>query len=381
MAHAAFRQHATARILVGDDQTEIQDALSLLLRGAGYQVHAASSPAEILKCLDENSYDLLLMDLNYRRDTTSGKEGLEVLRAIRSGKSATPVVVMTAWGSIDLAVEAMHLGARDFIQKPWENAHLLHLVEKHVDAARTENSTELRRSRERQEAAEVQRRLLPSKMPSVPGVDLAGGYWPADEIAGDYFDVFQLGESIAVCIADVIGKGLPAALLMSNLQAAVKVTASDTIAPAELCRRINHLCCGNNASGKFISFFYGVLNPTDGSFRYCNAGHLPPIHVAHDRTSALTVDDAVLGLSPDWQFHDRGMQLSRGDRLLLYTDGLSEAADEEGNEFGEERIRDALVAAAPARGSQVLDRIVADASSHCGGQFADDVTCLLLSLD
>jgi sigma-B regulation protein RsbU (phosphoserine phosphatase) len=287
---------------------------------------------------------------------------------------------MTAWGSIDIAVEAMHLGARDFIQKPWENAHLLHLVEKHVDAARTENTTELRRSRERQEAAEVQRRLLPSKMPIVPGIDLAGGYWPADEIAGDYFDVFQLGDSVAVCIADVIGKGLPAALLMSNLQAAVKVTASDTITPAELCRRINHLCCGNNASGKFISFFYGVLNPSDGSFRYCNAGHLPPIHVRGIDPSVLACDDAVLGLSPDWQFHNCSVGLAPGDRLLLYTDGLSEAADNDGNEFGEERIRAALLDKSSAPGSQILDYIVARANSHCGGQFADDVTCLLLSI-
>ncbi len=371
-----------ARILIGEDRFEIQEALALLLKGAGYSVSSAMSPAEILKNIEEQDpYDLLIMDLNYRRDTTSGSEGLEVLGALRNSKSSPPTVVMTAWGSVDLAVQAMHLGARDFIQKPWENSHLLHLVEKHVEGARGERTLAQRRMREMQEAVEVQRRLLPSKMPKMEGIELAGTYYPAAEVAGDYFDVFHFGDRIGVCIGDVIGKGLPAALLMSNLQAAVKVTASETIPPAELCKRVNQLCCRNGASDKFISFFYAILRPSTGEFRYCNAGHLPPVIWSSDAQSQkLSCEDAVLGLWPDWQFHECVTQLRRGERVLLYTDGLSEAAKPDGEEFGEEGIAAALSEFSQDPCEAVLDGITRNASRQCGGVFADDVTCLLLEL-
>jgi sigma-B regulation protein RsbU (phosphoserine phosphatase) len=376
------QQTPAGRILVGEDQPEIQDALSLLLGGAGYTVSSAFTPADILRRLDQESpFDLLLMDLNYHRDTTSGSEGLEVLGALRQSAASPPVIVMTAWGSVDLAVKAMHLGARDFIQKPWENSHLLHLVEKHVEDARSERLLALKHRREIQEAVEVQRRLMPSKMPSMPGVEMAGGCWPAAEVAGDYFDVFQFGDRVAVCIADVIGKGLPAALLMSNLQAAVKVTASETVSPAELCRRVNQLCCRNGASDKFISFFYGILHPETGELRYCNAGHLPPvIWSANQQGRKLSCEDAVLGLWPDWQYHECVTELRRGDQMLLYTDGLSEAASEDGEEFGEEGILASLQEHSQAPCQSVLDQLTHDASGKCSGQFADDVTCLLVRM-
>ena len=128
----------SARILIGEDQQDVQDALHLLLKGAGYAADTAATPDAILTKLDAGSYDLLLMDLNYRRDTTSGSEGLEILGMLRNLAAPPPVIVMTAWGSIELAVQAMHMGARDFIQKPWDNHHLLHLAEKHIAAHRAE---------------------------------------------------------------------------------------------------------------------------------------------------------------------------------------------------------------------------------------------------
>ncbi|HEX8927002.1 MAG TPA: response regulator, partial [Terriglobales bacterium] len=110
-----------ARILAADDQEHILDALKLLLRPEGYEVDTAKSPVLVRELLNSNSYDALLIDLNYTRDTTSGREGLDLLSEIVAQDSTVPVIVMTAWGSIDVAVEAMRRGARDFIQKPWEN--------------------------------------------------------------------------------------------------------------------------------------------------------------------------------------------------------------------------------------------------------------------
>jgi DNA-binding NtrC family response regulator len=123
------------RILIADDQADVLAALSLLLKGERFQIETASSPAGVLKFIETHEFDVVLIDLNYARDTTSGSEGLDLLTRIHSADPNLPVVVMTAWGSVDLAVEAMRRGARDFIQKPWDNARLLAVLRTQVELA------------------------------------------------------------------------------------------------------------------------------------------------------------------------------------------------------------------------------------------------------
>jgi DNA-binding NtrC family response regulator len=138
-------------ILVADDQADVLEALRLLLKGEGFRVETASSPALVLHALGEREFDAVLMDLNYARDTTSGREGLDLLAELRALDPTVPVVVMTAWGSIEGAVEAMRKGARDYIEKPWDNARLLRTLRTQVDLGRA-----LRRS----ERLESENRLL-----------------------------------------------------------------------------------------------------------------------------------------------------------------------------------------------------------------------------
>ncbi|HEV8204387.1 MAG TPA: sigma-54 dependent transcriptional regulator, partial [Pyrinomonadaceae bacterium] len=121
------------RILIADDQADVLAALSLLLKGERFQIESASSPEGVLRAIDTHEFDVVLIDLNYARDTTSGSEGLDLLSRIRAADPTLPVVVMTAWGSVDLAVEAMRRGARDFIQKPWDNARLLAVLRTQVE--------------------------------------------------------------------------------------------------------------------------------------------------------------------------------------------------------------------------------------------------------
>ena len=123
------------RILIADDQADVLAALSLLLKGERFQIESASSPEGVLRTIDTHEFDVVLIDLNYARDTTSGSEGLDLLTRIRAADPSLPVVVMTAWGSVDLAVEAMRRGARDFIQKPWDNARLLAVLRTQVELA------------------------------------------------------------------------------------------------------------------------------------------------------------------------------------------------------------------------------------------------------
>lgn len=370
------------RVLIGEDQQDVQDALHLLLKGAGYTAEGASTPDAILTKLDREKYDLLLMDLNYRRDTTSGSEGLEILGALRNMTAPPPVIVMTAWGSIDLAVQAMHMGARDFIQKPWDNTHLLHLAEKHISAHRAEEKRRRLQESELQDAVAVQRRLMPTKLPKIQGLDIAGQCQPAGAVAGDYFDVLQLGERLGLCIADVIGKGLPAALMMSNLQAAVKVTAADWVQPSELCDRVNALACRNGASDKFISFFYALYEPKTRTLKYSNAGHNPPIVVRANRDHfLLDTPDIVLGQVQDWQYHDAEYTMEPGDRLVLYTDGITEAGEQDGEEFGPDRLRDILLQNATSSASELLEMVIAKVGEHCHHSFADDATCLIFKVE
>src|SRR5271169_1876786 len=143
--------HDRPRVLAADDQQHVLEALELLLRPQGYEVETAKSPALVREALATGSYDALLIDLNYARDTTSGKEGLDLLSQVVALDSSTPVIVMTAWANIELAVEAMRRGARDFIQKPWENERLLTILRAQVD---------LRKALQRAERLAAQNRLL-----------------------------------------------------------------------------------------------------------------------------------------------------------------------------------------------------------------------------
>jgi DNA-binding NtrC family response regulator len=133
---AVLPQGSRPRILIADDQREIREALRLLLKGEGYDTESAASPAEVLQAVTSHELDAVLMDLNYTRDTTSGKEGLDLLARLRAVDETLPVVVITAWASVSLAVEAMRQGARDFVEKPWDNTRLLSILRTQVELGR-----------------------------------------------------------------------------------------------------------------------------------------------------------------------------------------------------------------------------------------------------
>jgi DNA-binding NtrC family response regulator len=142
------------RVLVADDQSDVLTALSLLLERAGHEVVTATSPAGVMSAVEGEDFDIVLLDLNYARDTTSGREGLDLLSRLVAADPALPVIVMTAWGSVEGAVEAMRRGARDYVQKPWDNSRLLHTLRTHVELGRA-----LRESR-RLEGETARRRAL-----------------------------------------------------------------------------------------------------------------------------------------------------------------------------------------------------------------------------
>jgi phosphoserine phosphatase RsbU/P len=370
----------TARVLVADDQPHVLDALQLLLKSHGYRTEAATHPARVLQALKSCEFDVVLMDLNYTRDTTAGGEGLELVSQIRLIDENLPLVVMTAWSSVDLAVEAMRRGASDFVQKPWHNGQLLEKLETQVERCRSMRQAQRQRADERQDAREIQNHLLPKNIPQVKDYEIAGITQPVRYVGGDYYDVVRISETQTVlCIADVAGKGLPAALLMSSLQAALKPLMWDTRSPRELCRRLNRILCEIAPVGKFVSFFYAVLDSKDNRLTYCNAGHNPPLLVRANGTAGeLNAAGAVLGQFPDWVYEQSDVQLRPGDTLMLFTDGVVEVCDQDDEPFGEERLIRIALENRGAGAEDLKTLLMQAASEHCGGRFQDDASMIVL---
>ena len=371
------------RTLIADDQPDVLEALRLLLKSEGYQIEAVQSPAAVLDKLKSGPFDLLLMDLNYTRDTTSGQEGLDLLARIQAIDSTLPVVAMTAWGSVELAVEAMQHGVRDFVLKPWENSRLLDTLRSQIEKGRHKRN-ELRREREEfEDARAVGQALLPKSIPEVPGLQIATTSQPVRTLNGDYFDVLELGAGrLGIAIADVVGKGVPAALLMSNVQATVRALAVDAVTPGMLVGKLNSSVHRNTTPGKFVTFFYCVVDRNAGKLTYTNAGHCAPILVrANGDAVRLEAGGAVLGVFPDWPFEQAEVTLGPGDRLALFTDGVTEASDARDDEFGEERLAE-LISALRDRGAHELkNRILQTVSSFTGGRAQDDATLVVVAVE
>ncbi|HET7218660.1 MAG TPA: SpoIIE family protein phosphatase [Vicinamibacterales bacterium] len=371
------------RILIADDQPDLIDALRLLLKGEGIEVVAASSPEAAVTAITASPFDLLLMDLNYTGDTTSGREGIDLLSRVQAVDSMLPVIVMTGWGSVDLAVEAMRRGVRDFVQKPWDNAQLVQTLRTEIGEGRARRQRAALALRELDEARRIQRKLLPSAMPVVDGCEIAASWQPAAGVGGDCYDAIHFGRSrFGLSIADVVGKGIPAALLMSNLQASVRAFATDATHPADLCHQVNRILCGHIAEGRFISFFYCVADLDEGTLTYANAGHYPPILVRADGSvERLAAGGAVLGVFPEGTYEQAQVGFQTGDRLVLYTDGITEAFNTADEEFGETRLVDLVVADRACSAPALQARLATAVADFSQGRFQDDATLIVMAAE
>jgi len=387
------------RILIADDQQDVLDALRLLLKGHGYAIETVNSPADLLAAVARQEFDILLIDLNYARDTTSGREGLDVLSRLKEIEDAPPVVAMTGWATVGLAVEAMQFGVSDFVEKPWTNTRLLEILQKQIALGRQRREARQRaaedarvreealihqqeQEREITEAKAIQEKLLPREIPQVPGYEIASAWQSARLVGGDYFDILPLGEkTLGMCIADVAGKGMPAALLMSNLQAAVRGLSSLSVAPHLLCNRLNSIVYQNTESDRFITFFYAQLEGPTRRLAYVNAGHNAPFLVRSDGShERLREGGAVLGVFASRDYVMGSAELCPGDRVILFTDGVTEACSPEGEEFGEARLLRLLQDRRALSADELQAKILTVVAEFSGGRWQDDATLVVLAV-
>jgi sigma-B regulation protein RsbU (phosphoserine phosphatase) len=249
---------------------------------------------------------------------------LWLLDRLRAHRRDVPIIAMTGWSTIELAVRAMQRGACDFIPKPWDNGHFLEIVDKHLRAEREDFrhfDAELAIARK------VQRKLLPQPEFRAFGLECECASLPMSEIGGDLYDFFEVDSSQAgFVLADVSGKGIGAALLVANLQATIRSHTELGKSPSKLMQRVNQLFFESTRPEFFATVFYGLYDCGTQTIRYVNCGHPAPVVLrANGGTELLEPTATVLGAFQGSVFHEEAIGFSSGDRLILFSDGFSEA--------------------------------------------------------
>jgi serine phosphatase RsbU (regulator of sigma subunit) len=363
------------RIVVIEDDPAILNGLEATLRSASYDVLGAGDGEDGYRLVRDRQPDLVIMDLMLPR-----MNGYEICGQLRRHGLATPILMLTAQDEEASRVLGFEAGADDYVTKPFSVRELLGRVR--AILRRSEGRSDLANQRELDQARQVLQRLMPVQIPQPPGFRIAGMWRPARIAAGDYFDVFTLDEgTVAVCIADVCGKGMPAALMVSNLQAGVKSHALSDTRPRELCARLNHLMCRNFAAHGFVSFFYAVLESQPKRLTYCNAGHNPPILISGGTAHRLDYGGGILGIIDGWHYDEQDVQLQSGDRLLMFTDGITESRNETGEEFGDDRLIDLVLRFESNGRAALAEEAVGAVRRFSAGHVEDDMTAVSISVD
>jgi len=232
-------------------------------------------------------------------------------------------------------------------------------------------------------ARDIQMELLPKTFPKLPGLDMFAFTVPARHVGGDCYDVIDIGEGrLAITIGDVSGKGTPAAILMANVQAAVRVLSESQVPAVELITRVNKLVHGYTDDGVFITFFYSILDTRTGQLAYVNAGHNPPCILRRDGSREyLDRGGLVIGVMPNSEYEEGHATLLAGDDLVLYTDGVTEAENTEDEMFGEERLEQLLMEHRHASAREIEEQVYSSIKDFAAGApQTDDLTMVIVKM-
>ena len=376
------------KILVVDDEPDLELLLRQKfrrkMRRREIELVFAGNGVEALDKLNEQEdIDMVLSDINMPE-----MDGLTLLSQINSLDLDLRAVIVTAYGDMENIRTAMNRGAFDFLTKPINFDDLETTIDKtirHLEVMR-----EALRSRDelvalRQElgvAAQMQDSILPKVFPKHPQYGLYAWMTPAKEVGGDFYDFFPVeDDGFAVVVADVSGKGVPAALFMMVSRTLVKGSALGEREPVKCITEVNQLLYEQNKESMFVTMFYAVLDPASGLLQYVNGGHnLPCLVKPSGEVTWLPGDSGiVLGVIDEFPYQQHSMQLEEGDVVFFYTDGVTEAMDEAGNQFGDDTLLEVLGRAAGADPEDMTRQVVDAVHEHAGGApQSDDLTCLAL---
>jgi phosphoserine phosphatase RsbU/P len=252
-------------------------------------------------------------------------------------------------------------------------------LQRTVDVAQTHSEQQ---GQELEKAREIQEGLLPKKIPQVRGLEVAGAWQPARVVGGDYYHVLKFSDrKLGICIGDVVGKGITAALLMANLQASFRAFAEEGVSPGALCGKLHGVISNNVAQEKFVTFCYCTIDAAENRLTYASAGHCPPLLLrGAEEAISLKEGGTPLGILPGRDYANTEVQLKTGDRLILYTDGLTEAMNAEEQEFGELRLVELGKRNTGLSAAELLEVIRKEVSGYSGGSFQDDFTLVVVAV-
>ncbi len=230
-------------------------------------------------------------------------------------------------------------------------------------------------------ASDVQQKMLPGRLPVLPGLDISAHYVPSFELGGDFYDFIDLRGNLGIAIGDVVGKGIAAGLLMASVRAAIRAYAQDVYDLDEIITRVNASLTADTRDHEFATLFYGVLNPVQRRLTYCNAGHEPSLLLRHGKVTMLQTDGMLLGVDATQRYTKHILDLRPGDRLLLYTDGMIDAMPREGRKFGRSRLIEAFAQTADLCAADAVHHLLWAVRRHIGlARNTDDTTLVVVAV-
>ena len=381
-----------SKILVVDDEPMNVELLDAYLSAEGYEVVTAYSGEEALEKVESEKPALILLDV-----MMPGLNGFEVCKLLK-GKEETrfiPVVMVTALRELEDKIKGIESGADDFLTKPVTSLELLtrvksllrikylhdELIERKLRQIRAENEL---LQRELKIAQEIQQSFLPKTMPEIKGVELAAFNLPAREVGGDFYDFIPIAKDmLGFVIADVSGKGIPAALFMAQSRTLVRASAARNPTAANVIREANKLIFEDSKSNMFVTLFYTILDSKKMCLRYVNAGHSPPLLLCETPGDIvfLKAKGIALGVIDEVELQEVEIELTSGDIIVLYTDGVTEAIDENEEQFGQEKLIRVISENRNLSAHGIIGRVDEKVKEFAGKQSQfDDITLIILKV-
>ncbi len=376
------------KILVVDDETDLEplmlQRMRRHIRAGEYSFVFAHNGIEALELLNQDDdIDMVISDINMPQ-----MDGLTLLEQIPKVDPNIRSVIISAYGDMKNIRTAMNRGAFDFVTKPLDFDDLRITIERTVshlvewrDALSSRDKLVMLQN-ELDVARKMQQSILPTLFPRGSDYRSFASMEPARDVGGDFYDMLRLeGGRIGLSIADVSGKGVPAALFMMSSRTLLKGAAIGNLHPGAVLQEVNNLLVEDNETMMFVTLLYAVYDPASGQLTYANGGHNAPLirHADGSSTMLPLTGGTALGVVGGLDYRQETIRLLPGDILVLYTDGVTEAMNVAGEEFGVERLREVL-AATPSDDPQEVNKAVFDGvQAFAGGapQF-DDITCLTL---
>ena len=376
------------KILVVDDEPDLEplmlQRMRRHIRAGRYSFVFAHNGVEALEVLhQDDEIDMVVSDINMPQ-----MDGLTLLEQIPKVDPNIRSIIISAYGDMKNIRTAMNRGAFDFVTKPLDfndlritiDRTLVHLTEWREALASRDQLVALQN--ELDVASGMQQSILPTVFPQGNDFQSFASMEPARNVGGDFYDFIRLDEGkVGLAIADVSGKGVPAALFMMSSRTLLKGAAIGNEQPGSTLKEVNDLLCEDNDAMMFVTLFYAVYDPDSGTLSYANGGHNSPIVVHSDGSYTILpmTGGIALGVMPDFEFDQDSITLLPGDTLVLYTDGVTEAMNEEGEEYSMDRLCEVLVTGSSIQAEDISDTIFDSIREFAGeAPQSDDITCLTL---